>query len=1021
MSASKHTAANIYNIPAGLPFAELMAQQLLEETKEAPERLTNYKILLPTRRGCRHLRDAFLRLSEGRPLLLPRMQTIGDVDEDELLLDIAGFGHAQQLIDLPPALSPLRRQILMARLIMKMPDYQNTPDHALKLAKALGRLMDQIYNENLDIGALLDLAPEEFAEHWQITLEFLKIISETWPHILAEEGTIDAADRRNRLINALAAHWQANPPQTPIIVAGSTGSMPSTALLLGVVARLPAGRVILPGLDQNIDEESWQTLDDTHPQATLKNLLSGFGIERHQINLWPSAEIEWQSANNPNTYRSRLRNILAQEIMRPAETAEHWQKIQTTASLAGHNSLAGDITSSLEHLKLYQCNTQEEEARTIAILMREILESPQKTAALITPDRMLAKRVSALCQRWNISVDDSAGLGLAESDIGHFILLSLQAALEGFRPIALLSLLRHPFTKLRLSNAARHDIISQLDARILRGETPEADFDGIFQRIENAASYLKNASNVSAFMQHLQQCYKPLLIIRDEENRQPFQNYLKAHIAMMESLASREDMEGAQLLWRREDGETASLLFSNLLEQKDMPACTLHEYAEIIEHFLRSETVRTPYGVHPRLFIYGQLEARMTHADLVILGGLNEGTWPQNPTVDPWMSRPMRKNFGLPSYERSVGLAAHDFVQGICAPNVVLTRALKIDGAPTLPARWLQRLEAVLHAANIDKTILADNLKTHYLTALDHIDEVKPITRPAPCPPANKRPNSLYVTAIESWMRDPYSIYAKYILQLRKLDPLEDQADAALRGTIIHNALERFVRAFPDRLPSNALDQLLAIGEEEMQNHIKNDRMRAFWQPRFERLARWFIAQEQNWRLTNKPLQLEASGSYTLANGFTVKARADRIDNMLISNQNIAIIDYKTGSVPSVKDIKAGLSPQLPLEGIIAAQNGFNGIQAPTIEYLGFWQLTGGRKAGEEKPVSLGKDYSDYASLCADAQNGLTALVDCFRDDSVPYYSLPRPDKAPPAAWQDYAHLARVQEWSAFDDSEEAA
>lgn len=991
--------ASIYNIPAGMAFADTLAGLILDETVNNPETLTQYRILLPTRRGCRHMRDAFLRLTGGRPILLPRLQTIGDIDEDELMFGIAGCETADMMLDIPPALDPLARQIIMAKLIGANEKFVHTPDHALKLAKALGQLLDQIYNENLDMADLVNIVPEDFADHWQITLEFLQIISLHWPRILEERGVIDAADRRNRLINALAEYWEQNPPETPVIAAGSTGSMPAPARLLKTVSMMPKGRLILPGLDDDIDDDSWDTLDDTHPQATLQKLLDVIGIERKDVQpLRPDIKI-----SNP-------RHALAREIMRPADTAAEWQNMA---------SQKDTIRQALEQLSLYECRTQEEEAHVIAILMREILEDPEKTAALVTPDRVLAQRVTAACKRWGIQVDDSAGAALPDTDIGSFMAISANLLLQDFSPISLLSFLRHPFVKLDMANVQRTSLINLMEIELLRGPAPRKGFEGLRRLLieKTEEGYIKQSEKIAAFLDLLEPFFAPM--ISYQKGTHPFSDILRAQIAMLESISDRESMSGTDLLWADDAGNAAVALFSQLLEQGHIADCTLSEYSAILDHFMRGITVRSPYGVHPRLYILGQLEARMIRADRVILASLNEGTWPPNPSVDPWMSRPMRGEFGLPSYERSVGLSAHDFVLGLCAGDVILTRAQRVDSAPTIPARWIQRMDTVLHAAGIEPKTIRHSRITAYLAEMTQCTQSEFLTRPAPRPPVEKRPKTLSVTSIEKWMRDPYSIYARYILRLKKLDALEDKADAALRGTIIHKALEIFMERHPVAMPPDALEILTNIGDELMRDHIRDEQLYAFWKPRFENLAAWFIDHETKWRSAATHITNEAQGEITLPNGFTLRAKADRIDRF--KDGDGAIIDYKTGTVPNNKDVITGFSPQMPLEGLIMAHGGFEECKDVHPQYIGFWNLTGsGKKHGDERPVKI-KEFDDFESFIAMTERGFTGLVDIFSQPDIPYYSLPRPAKAPPAAWQDYAHLARVQEWAAMDDSTEDA
>ncbi len=1040
----------IYTLPAGIAFSDALALNLLEQTKNNSAALTQYQILLPTRRACRNLRESFLRLSNGKPLLLPRMLPIGDVDEDELLL-LGGFSeNATQSLAIPPAIPALKRRLLLARLILALPDFTNTAEQAIALAGALGRLMDQIYTENLDLADLPNLVEgQELARHWDITVDFLKILSENWPAILKNENMIDAADRRNRLVLYLAQHWENHPPQTPIIAAGSTGSIPATAKLLQVISGLPKGCVILPGLDQIMDEHSWNEIDDSHPQATLKALLEQLETNRDNVAIYDHKDIQIENATEPSGLHIRKRSArqrLLTEMMRPAATSQAWSSIHL------NDEERDSMLRSLEDISLHECATQQEEAMVIAMHMRAALEISEQRCLLITPDRKLARRVAMICKRWDIDIDDSAGKSLNETLIGSFLMLIGEVCANNFSSSMLSALLKHnSFNNSgNLSQDQRH-AIAELETHILRGPANNQGLDGLRKRItalcEQRPDY--NAQPVIDLLSSLETITEPLCKLCDGHYH-PFRAFLDSHIQIAEALSEARSSNdsapenAAQIpsdsgaadplapentsyrIWQGEAGEAASLFLSDLRQHiHAMPDITAQDYINILAQLIRTVTVRPAYGTHPRLAILGQLEARLVNADLIILAGLNEKTWPPEPSADPWMSRPMRKSFGLPSPERSIGLAAHDFAQAFCHSKIVMTRAARVEGAPTTPARWLQRLNTVLKAYEIDPDIIKDDQMVRHARRIDQTGQpAAPVTRPEPRPPTDKRPDNLYVTAIERWMSDPYSIYARYVLKLRKLPGIEEEAEAKERGTIFHESLENFIRAYPVQLPDNAEEELQKIGRGVMERYIQDPHLWSFWWPQFSRAASWFIGHETKWRMSATPELNETAGhsEIILDSGrrFKLSAKADRID--ITKDGMIAIIDYKTGSAPSQSNIAKGYSPQITATGAIAADGGFEDIHRDNgkidIGYLGHW-IVSGRSAEPGKEISIKPQEID--DLIKQAKDGITNLANIFEDPQTPYYSLPRLDKAPPKQWQDYAHLARVQEWSALGDEEEAA
>jgi ATP-dependent helicase/nuclease subunit B len=450
---------------------------------------------------------------------------------------------------------------------------------------------------------------------------------------------------------------------------------------------------------------------------------------------------------------------------------------------------------------------------------------------------------------------------------------------------------------------------------------------------------------------------------------------------------------------------------------------TIADYAELLTSLMKTVAVRPAYGLHPRLAILGQLEGRLVTADTMILGGLNEGTWPQQPATDPWMSRPMRRNFGLPSPDRVIGQSAHDFVQALCADKVILTRSVRADGSPTVPSRWLQRLDTVLQAA-ADKVAFSLNSGAllQQVRLLDKAASVKPFERPAPCPPVSARPRSLSVTRIETWMNDPYSIYARYILRLRKLDSIDKELDAAERGNILHRILKDFAGLYPDKMPPDADRLFMDCAAAEMQRIGLDDAERVYWMPRLRKIARWIDVKEQSWRASWKPALLEARGEAIFdgrVGSFLLYGIADRID-ISRDGTEASVIDYKSGGSFSLIGMLDGRHPQLPLEALLIEEGGF-GFPSPQrgVTTVGYWILSAGKEGGAEKTLIQDGGKKCLAIAKENARAGLLSLIAAFDDPATPYYSLPRPARAP--RFNDYLHLARVQEWTALDDPESEA
>ncbi|MDB5367743.1 MAG: hypothetical protein JWM77_3670 [Rhodospirillales bacterium] len=968
---------NIFAIPPGVGFVDVLAKGLLGQSAANPLDLAAATILLPTRRAARSLREAFLREAfqdnpQATPLLLPRMQPLGDLDSDELLLDAES-----ELTGLPPAISPLRRRLLLAKLIAARE--KMAPDRALALADELGSLLDEAQTHEIEFDALSALVPDELAQHWQVTLNFLQIVTTHWPAILAAEGAIDPAARRRRVLDAQAEAWRAAPPPGPVIAAGTTGSIPAVARLLKVIASIPRGAVVLDGLDLTLDTPAWDAIDDTHPQAGLKRLLGVLDATRDEVRPWPAA---------PAT---PLRAKLWSAALRPAPTTGAWR-----ASAFDRAGASAFDEAARHGLTRIDCTTHEHEADTIALLFREQLQTPGKTAMLVTPDRTLARRVATAMRRWDVELDDSGGQRLGDTPVGAYLRLLAQVAAERWAPVPLLSLLKHPLATGGVSQAAFRRRARALESVVLRGTRPAPGPDGLLRALDDASLtrfVLDLAERMASF---------DALFANDTAD---IAALVEAQIETAEALAASDEESGVARLWRGEDGEAAAEILAELVgAARDLDAIAPADWPSMLNAVLQAVTVRPRWGTHPRLAIYGPLEARLQSADLIVLGGLNEGTWPREAADDPWLSRGMRKALDLPLPERRIGQAAHDVASLACASHVVLTRAERVDARPSVPSRWLQRLDAALAAAGL--RVSRDLPHARWVSLLDLPARVQACAPPSPRPPVELRPRTLSVTEIETWMRDPYAIYARHVLKLTKLAPIDEAPGASDRGQFVHEALDKFVAACPEALPPDALAILLRMGRDAFGDALARPLVWGFWWPRFERVAAWFLATETERRATGaRPRKTEVKGALMLPapyKEFRLRARADRIDTI---GGGIGIVDYKTGRAPPGTEIGTGFAPQLPLEAVIARTGGFEGVPAAPVVELAFWRLTGANPAGEIVAID-----GDLTALADTARDGLLQLIERFDDPNTPYLSQPIPSKRP--RFSDYAHLARVIEWS---------
>jgi ATP-dependent helicase/nuclease subunit B len=973
---------NVFTIAPSAPFAETLARGLIARAGHDPLALSSAVIYLPTRRAARSFGDAFARVMGGATLL-PQFKPLGDSDEDELLFDAA----AEEL-EFKPAIARLRRQLLLAQLVRRW-------DHAARggslsfaqcaaLADSLAGVMDEVETQGADLSSLKDLAPADLAEHWEGVTRFLDVIRTQWPAILEAENAINPAARRVQGLTQLAARLEAGPPQTWVIAAGSTGSIPATAALLGVIARLPRGAVVLPGLDKRLDSKSWAGLDPGHPQFGLAQLLRTIKCERTDVEDW------FATQSNPS------RDALLSEALRPAPTTDAWRSLTEKGG--------GVIEAGLKDVALCVSVDPAQEALSIALALRAALEEPGRRAALVTPDRNLARRVAAEMTRWGIEIDDSAGRPLAHTAAGSFLCLLAQAADARFAPVPLLALLKHPFARAGQRHANFRARARELDRWCLRGPRPDAGLSGIGRAIESARANAHNSeiaeplAQLSLWWHEIAAILAPLegLFDRDEAE---IGALCDVHVMAAERLASDEAQNC--LLWANSDGELAAEFCACLKwDSRELPPIEPGSYVPLFRNLAMKMPVRTAFGNHQRLSILGPLEARLQHFDLTVLGGLNEGTWPRAAGADPWFSRPMRATLGLEQPERGIGLSAHDFAMLAAGPCVLLTRALKVDGAPTTASRWLQRLEQLTHGLKLDRALVPLPDWSALAAQVMEVTQGARLARPAPRPPVEVRPEHLSVTEIETWLRDPYAIYAKHVLKLRPLDALDEPIGALERGSAMHKAVELFIAKNPRALPEDAVQELVAIADRVFAEAGIPKAVLALWRPRFRGAARGFVALEHERRANIVKSHLEIRGELKIG-GFTLTGIADRID--ILKDGSAAILDYKTGRVPTGDQVAELLSPQLPLEAAMLAADGF-GIGARIAEELFYLSLAGEKQARQPRRIKNPKE------LASAAVAQLRRRIAWFRERETAYRPRVRPWRTDIAG--DYDHLARVKEWS---------
>ena len=1014
---------NLFAIPAHRPFLDSLAAGVLARAGEEPEALSRITLLLPTRRAARALRDAFVRAAGDRALLLPRMRALAGLStEDADELDLPA------LLDMPPAVEPLTRQSVLASMVAKLPRRfggPRSPEQAWTLAGEMARLLDEIALEEKDpallrlgdeeefAAAWLDrfekLAPEEHAQHWQITTRFLRAVVQEWTRWLAGNDVLDIGIRRVLALTAQAQAWRDAPPDYPVISAGigAGGTIPAAADLLKLLCRTPNGAVVMQGAcDLGPDDPPsarplWDAIMDspTHPFCGLGRLLA-------QIDASYADVRDWDGAAPPIAPEERA--TLMARAMRPADGLQCWTRVEGPR-----------WDDARKGITLLRAADAQQEAVATALLLRGALETPGARAALVTPDRALARRVAAELARHGITADDSAGEPLAITPAAAFLRLIGAALSQSFAPSALLALTKHPLCAAGMDRMAWLGAVRRLERLSLRGARPAPGLAGL------RAAAKRGDDQVDTLLDALDRCFAPLSSL--DGVARPAADLLAAHLDVAEALASTPELAGGLRLYAGEEGEPLARHLHDLAAAlAEHPAVASRDWPDLFEACLAGPVAPSLRSVrgrggepHPRVEILGLLEARLLTFDTVVLGALEETVWPLATDPGPWMSRPMRRDFGLPEPESRIGRVAADFLYGTCAaPDVVLSSAQRRGGAPCVPARWLTRLETFLRGQG--NLALARSPAADWAASLDMPEGTAvPCTRPAPAPPAALRPRRLSVSDARLLIADPYAFYAKTMLRLRALDPLDQDVGAIDYGNLVHETLRGFLTALGTTWPGEAaaIAAWEKAADAALQVHASHPAIIAFWGPRLGNIGRFVVDEEHKLREAGGLLGCmpEADGRTTLhlpGGAIQVQARADRIDRLATGGWRV--VDYKTGQTPSNPQLANGTAPQLPMEALILSRGGFPDAPegSETTEMI-YWRLTGGEVPGEVKDMDLTEKASGVplVDLAADR---LAALAERYLLGEAPFASRPHPSRTAPGG--DHDHLARIAEWSIAEE-----
>lgn len=924
---------HLYTIPAGEPVARVAAQHLLQ--RHPADVFARMVVFVPTRRAVQVMRDAFSEVLEGKPALLPRMIPLADIDTQ--LLTLLGKRAFAVLAKILPAMpTSLQRYLLMEQVALyeKRHGTQVTLNHALKLTEALMALQEACARAGVQVTQekLRMLYHADMADHWKQSFLFLGILTEHWPEVERERGMTIAACREVLLLHALADALEHEAPDFPVCVIGSTASQPATARLLQVIATMEGGEVILPGLPEAMDAAEWAAIAEGHPLFHLKQFVGEAKVKAF----------------------APFHNSIWLEALAPAEFIPQWSaraKVDAT------------------NIRLIPCSQSEEEARVIALLLREGLERPDAHIALVTPDEGLMARVAVHMERYGITLDRLNAGTLASTESGSLWSLLVAAIAAPLRLLQLRELLHHPLL------AIDAELLNGLEAgwhgvnRRRAGQLPKhdagllshADYRKLANLVQNISGLTHRKLRASEWVEQLRALLAPWV----EQSGQ-------AHEAVEECLEQLAHADGY--------GPIDIVDFSALL----------------VERF-STKWRDAGLNAHPRIHLLTPVEARLQSFDRVILANMQDAQWPGIRAPNPWLNAAAEAALGLPSELEHISLMAHDVLMLASRGEIFLTYSLQDAGAPTRRSRFLERFVTLMATHGVNEEQLIAHEYLDWARALYTSDKFEPEAQAMPRPLITQRPRRIKVTDLDKLFTDPFSIYVRYVLGLKKLDEIDADPAASDFGQLAHKAVEALSTHWTSHARPASEAELVHIANHALRDFSERPNIDLFWRTRLMGGLRYVNGLEVERRRVPMVVKCEepVEGSLVLDRGETMTLYG-RIDRLETSAKGATIIDYKTGDIPSGKAILEGKALQLMgYAMLIRAQQSVDSIE--------YWQLPKLGDVGERLSVETD---GLIEQLEEKLKNALLEML----NEATPF--LAHPYDPDPRFGNDYDGINRYDEWA---------
>lgn len=966
---------NIFNIPSYSYFLKSLYSFIIEKSQNEID-VSNFTVLLPSRRSCNELKRIFLEQSKNEAIILPNIRAIGDIDYDDLILKIPNKDDLNNYIDFTANTSRIKYKILLIKELLSWSKTSNksifkniTMEQITNLALELEKFLNEVIKNNLSLDNLSKIVDDEYSEHWQEILNFLQTFGKRWNLFIKNNNIVSMIDFRTKILSFNAEYFKNNKPTNPILIAGVSGNIISTCNLIKSLIQYDNCYFIFKGLDKNLTDDEWGKINIFHPQYSFKHLLENYiRIKRDEI-----IDLDYKN----DIVNEKLEKIISYSMLPYCETYK-WQE----------NININDV--DLENISKVECTDIFQELDIISFIAKYNYSNSNKTIAIITNNEIFANQLEVKLNNFNIKVNNVFGNKISRTDYVKFLFLILDVLKTNYEPIALLSLLKHKFTLIGFEKSKLNQLILILEDKILRGSGNIR-----YKKIKEKIKHTKNQELINFFDN-----FSNIIGELKCENSD-FQTILQKHIEIAKKLASNDDINADDIFWNNTlNGNELSVFFNELLEESknygNIYSC--EEYSYLLDYLIAENSYAEKYSIHPMVNIISTQEAKLINYDLVIISNLNDGEFPTHITTDPWMSKSMRKKFNLPAKEEMIGNYAYDFTQLLCNNKVILTRSLKNNGTPTTKSKYLMRFETFLLCQN--KKIQENDIWKEVYTKYNEVKDFSIISRPKPTPPLEKRPKKLYATQIEKLMNNPYDIYAKSILKLRKKDSFYDDKIFSFFGQATHKALELYTKYYEKNKDGDLYEKLIKYGKESFDEYFNDEITKELFFIRFINIARWFVEEDKKIREAGYNIYAENEKEMYIQDlDFTLSAIVDRIEEKQ-NTDIINIADYKTGTQPSNTDVLSGKKPQLVIEAIIMENQNKN------VDKLAFWSVKG---KNDDKISEIKTD--NLQDLIYKGKNGVYKLIKYFKVYENSYIATAFDLNDNNHYSSDYKHLSRVEEW----------